>query len=479
MDKILQDHYQDVGSDLIKQGDYKGAIEHFGKMLDKYPDYLNARYFRGIAYNRLGMYQNAIIEFSLFLEQVMDKEEYSDEERVYSPMHAEAFFERGLAYGALQNYLCAVDDLDMTIEIDPSNVRKFRERAMLCITSGRKKKAVGDLTRVLLDSPLDVDLYFLRGQLYDELNISDRAVNDFNIVIQLKPEKTDAYFCRARCIEKIGDYKTSLKDYYYLMEVEPTKSRSWFAVGNIFLKRRETERAAMNFQKVLELDPAGPIAWQAINLLSQCGPVDDLINPIINLAILSNVKEIEFSSEPYWNRIRVSLIMSGIPMPLVAIYRSEIQALEDIFSRLCGINTGGNNGVFLHSIKNSNYYIKFNKEKDQVGETKLTLSLQKVHEERKRRQFEYEYEEYEEYEDEEYDEYEDEEFYEDEEEFYEDDIEEVKTQMGQQIKMSMQPAISMPTVSAQKEKEKISSLQKLQKQFENQKRLQERRLKRY
>ena len=97
--------YKD-GLDASGQGLITEAISHYDKAIQLDPD--TAVYYRnrGVAYNKLGQYENAITEYTMAIQ--------------LDPDYALAYFNRGVMLGVLTKDDLASKDFDKACELDRS-----------------------------------------------------------------------------------------------------------------------------------------------------------------------------------------------------------------------------------------------------------------------------------------------------------------------------------------------------------------------
>jgi tetratricopeptide (TPR) repeat protein len=168
---------------------------------------LEARLWRGLAYYRLGYYQEAFLDFEVLSHQ------YPQDARVYynlglvesvlgQPEQAIAHFDealtqanlgspaidpadladiyddRGLAKLAVGNYEAAIEDFDQAIAMDAANQRTYFNRACACHRRGDYARAIQDLAIVLAIEPDHADAYLMRGQLWRQVGRLEQAQHD-------------------------------------------------------------------------------------------------------------------------------------------------------------------------------------------------------------------------------------------------------------------------------------------------------------
>jgi tetratricopeptide (TPR) repeat protein len=103
-------------------GNYKQAIDDYGRAIEIKPGFASVYINRGSAYNDLGNYKQAIEDFNRAIE--------------INPGYAEAYNNRGFSYNGLGNYRQAIEDYDRAIEIKPDYVNAYYNRGLVYLNQG-------------------------------------------------------------------------------------------------------------------------------------------------------------------------------------------------------------------------------------------------------------------------------------------------------------------------------------------------------
>jgi Tfp pilus assembly protein PilF len=114
--------YYSRGDAYYILGNYRQAIEDYGRAIEIIPNYAKVYYSRGDAYYVLGNYRQAVEDYGRVIE--------------IKPGYADAYANRGDAYKGLGNYRQAVEDYGRAIEIKPDSVAAYNNRALVYLTQG-------------------------------------------------------------------------------------------------------------------------------------------------------------------------------------------------------------------------------------------------------------------------------------------------------------------------------------------------------
>ncbi|MCS6834819.1 MAG: tetratricopeptide repeat protein [Anaerolineae bacterium] len=166
------DNYLAEGIALIEAGQYDAAVETLTKAIRlTIGDLAEAYYQRGLAHGALERYQLAIEDFS----QAIAK----------NPVFADAYNERGNAYRFLGRDDFALADYDSALILDPYHVPALYHRALIHNARGEARLVVADLDRALALDPSIASAYELRGQAYAALGDTTRAIDDLERYLRM------------------------------------------------------------------------------------------------------------------------------------------------------------------------------------------------------------------------------------------------------------------------------------------------------
>ena len=157
---------KNIGSDFTQLGRYQSQqeIQNYDKLIRSKPDDYLTYFNRGIAFAKVGQYQNAIRDYNTALR--------------LKPDYVEAYNNRGNIYGQHGEYKLAIDDFTKVIDLNPRHFKAYHNR----------------------------------GLAYSELKRYPEAVKDFDKAIDLKPDYVSAFHNRANVYLKQGNNISGCRD---------------------------------------------------------------------------------------------------------------------------------------------------------------------------------------------------------------------------------------------------------------------------
>ena len=151
-----------------------------------------------ITWTQVGYWQNSITLFDHTLK-VTDNNFF-----IYT--------NRGVAYNGLGNYRQAIDDCSRAIEINPGYALAYTNRGIAYSNLGNYKQAIEDYGRAIEIKPGYADSYNNRGIAFKSLGSYKQAIEDFNRSIKIRPGSADSYNNRGNVYLNQGDNISGCRD---------------------------------------------------------------------------------------------------------------------------------------------------------------------------------------------------------------------------------------------------------------------------
>ncbi len=130
------------------------------------------------------------------------------------------------------------------------------------LTSGRYKFATEDYVGAISDydialemDPTNIKVFALRGLSKYYADDHDGAIADLNIAIAFNPEVAVAIYTRGKSKFELNDYDGALSDFDRTIELDPDRASAYVSRGNAKYIKGDNDGAAADFEKAHELDP--------------------------------------------------------------------------------------------------------------------------------------------------------------------------------------------------------------------------------
>jgi Tetratricopeptide repeat. len=177
-----------------------------------------------------------------------------------NPNDADAYFGRGLDYMLVQDFVEAIGDFDRVIDLDPSFVMAYFNRAVVrykqlvynnfhvaeqsdfnSLNIGSQKQALASQTPTV-------------GAISDKRSYDhDMIVRDYTRVIELNPDFAYAYFNRGNLYCMQRDFRAAVSDYNDAIAKDSDFAEAYFNRGLARLSLGDTNRGVADLSKAGEL----------------------------------------------------------------------------------------------------------------------------------------------------------------------------------------------------------------------------------
>ncbi|HUI44703.1 MAG TPA: tetratricopeptide repeat protein [Nitrospirota bacterium] len=151
---------------------------------------------------QIGVWKNGIVMWSSVIERY--------------PKIRFAYNNRGMAYDKMGLFDKAIEDFDTAIALAPYDSEAYTNRGMVLGKTGRFDKAIEDLEKAIALNPSPLEAYITRntlGVVYAEAGQVDRAFEQFNKAILMDQDHAMAYNNRGLLYVMTGDQARAELDY--------------------------------------------------------------------------------------------------------------------------------------------------------------------------------------------------------------------------------------------------------------------------
>lgn len=144
---------------------------------------------------------------------------------------ATAFYNRGNAYFAMNDFSRAVADYTEALRNKPDYSPALFNRAVAQRVSGNAQLAVTDFSSVIALTPGDADAFAGRGMAYAKLTQHEKALADFDQAIKLKPDHLAALTQRGHHAVRSQQWANAIADYETVLGIQKTNAEAYYGRG--------------------------------------------------------------------------------------------------------------------------------------------------------------------------------------------------------------------------------------------------------
>jgi len=294
---------------LISNGDFLDAERTLLKLLSEDPNNAKYNFSLGVVYAILGNFSQAkfYLKIASNLEPT-NSEVLNNLGNVLCELHeinealncftlaiklsttsnASLYFNRGRVYHMNMNYLEAINDYKIALQVSPDFIdaqnnlslcyimigdlksaeiilKSLSEKyphqiiyhlnlANVYLTTNDKINCIYHYKKVLGLDPDNFINYLNIANAYNHFNELAEALNSYNHSIKLNPNHTDSYISRGNLYNKLNLFTESISDFSKVVSMDPGNVLAFYNLGCTYLEIKDTENALNNFNIVISKD---------------------------------------------------------------------------------------------------------------------------------------------------------------------------------------------------------------------------------
>ncbi|MDP4201617.1 MAG: tetratricopeptide repeat protein [Bacteroidota bacterium] len=238
-------------------GLYDNAISNYSNVIELMPDFVDAYNSRGISLKNKGEYDKAIADYTTAIKIMSNNAiayynraiswNYKDENDkaivdyskaiVLKPDFVEAYYNRGFSWKNKQEYDKAIIDFGKAIKLKPDYVDAYNNRGLSWKNKGNFDKAIADFDKAIALDCTNVSVYNNRGVTLKNKGEYDKAIADYTKAIALDSNYANAYYNRGNARRKSGkELEESIKDFEKYLDLTSEKDDVWAKRAKDFIE---------------------------------------------------------------------------------------------------------------------------------------------------------------------------------------------------------------------------------------------------
>lgn len=177
-----------------------------------------------------------------------------------------AYSDRCLAYLQLQDYHQALADCTQAINLAPDNFEAYLHRGIAQYRQGNYPEAIADQNQAIALKPYNFQAYYNRGiALAGEGNYSE-AIVDYNRALTQIPQTTsllvaDIYNDRGLAQIELQNAEAAMGDFNLAIRLNANDDRAYFNRGCACGRNGDNFGAISDFSQVIRLNPSNGLAY--------------------------------------------------------------------------------------------------------------------------------------------------------------------------------------------------------------------------
>jgi tetratricopeptide (TPR) repeat protein len=235
--------HNNLGMAYEKRGMYDNAVSEYKKAIAIDPFFEDPHINLGTFYYARGMYERAAAEYEKAI--------------AINPRAADAHYNLGLAYDRAGRYDKAVAAYENAIAIDPQCAKAYNDLGFMYNMMGMYDKAVAACQRAVFINPRFVQAYNNLGLIYHTQGMYDAAIAFYEKAISINSRYAEShhnmglsYFAQGKTDKAIAAYKNALAINPDLAQTNNYLGMAYYAEGNYPMATMYLEKASALGYKV-------------------------------------------------------------------------------------------------------------------------------------------------------------------------------------------------------------------------------------
>jgi protein O-mannosyl-transferase len=238
---------------MIRNGDWKDEVTLWNDAKKKSPNLVRPYNNVGEAYDKLGKYDEAIIEFESALK--------------INPDYFFGLNNLGNIYGKQRKLPEAIQYFQRALEQKPDYSPAHYNLARAFHLTGKRQEAADSYRKSIESNPYFEQAFYNLAYLLMELSQFDESIENFNKFLTMQPNHSKAHFGLGNGLMMKGQLDRALAEYRKSAELDPTFAFPYLNIANIQMQIKNIPAAIENFEKALSINPSMPAVHLSLGMI--------------------------------------------------------------------------------------------------------------------------------------------------------------------------------------------------------------------
>jgi tetratricopeptide (TPR) repeat protein len=229
---------------MVRNQDWKDEVTLWSDAKMKSPNLVRPYNNVGEAYDKLGKYDEAIVEFEGALK--------------LNPNYFFGLNNLGNIYGKQRKLPEAIEYIKRALKQKPDYSPAHYNLARAFHLTGKRQEAAESYRESIKSNPFFEQAFYNLAFLAMELSLFDEALENFEKFLSMQPNHSKAHYGAGNALMMKGQLDLALTEYRKSAQLDPTFAVPYLNIANIQMQTKNIPAAIENFEKALSINPAMP-----------------------------------------------------------------------------------------------------------------------------------------------------------------------------------------------------------------------------
>ena len=238
---------------MVRNADWKDEVTLWTDAKKKSPNLVRPYNNVGEAYDRLGLYEEAIDEFNGALK--------------LNPNYFFGLNNLGNIYGKQRKLPVAIEFFKRALQQKPNYSPAHYNLARAFHLTGKRQEAAEHYRKAIKSNPFFEQAFYNLAFLAMELSLFDEALENFKKFLSMQPNHSKAHFGAGNALMMKGQLDLALTEYRKSAQLDPSFAVPYLNIANIQMQTKNIPAAIENFEKALSIKPAMPAVHLSLGMV--------------------------------------------------------------------------------------------------------------------------------------------------------------------------------------------------------------------
>jgi len=169
--------------------------------------------------------------------------------------HPEALRYLGIVAAFNHEWDKALEFIDLSIQINPSNDLSHSNRGNILKELGRHEEALSSYEKALLINPDDIHTLCSAAQIFNVLHKYGHSIACSERAVKLQPDCIEGWQEVGTTYFLVKDYEKAVAAYEQILKLNPNHLKALLSKGDIYLEDKQFDLAYQTLERAYQIDP--------------------------------------------------------------------------------------------------------------------------------------------------------------------------------------------------------------------------------